>query len=876
MKKMLSICLAVLAMEGNAQQVVSVPIQPKTALAVGSDSLVYFGYQSGIIKVYNGTAVGDPLFNLPANTNIQSMAYHPSGALWVGTNTGLFQIVGTTLTQYTVALGNLPGDTVLSLGVTTNGHVLAGTQAGLAVYNGSSWTTYNSANSGLTANRIQSIGLNQNSAGLVADGNPFIFTGSTITPLAFTAGPVRSLVPHRNGGAVVTTAQDAYFVSAAGVSQSLPVLPDVQAVLADRGSDDIYLMRSPKLYRFRNPDLSDKNVEFSLIMTNPSNPLLLQQGPSGKIYILSRMNMIILHTFDFVDDKPNSDNRKQLDLNQVEALYMTTGDMFWDRGGSGNARYNVPKVTNPNLPRKNTLFAVSPWIGGVSNGVLHQSAQTYRQSSVGGPAYQPGPLDANGERLEEEAFYDRLWKINRLDIEYFKWAWQAGNIQNGTYFPPKDIREWPGNRPGGGVLAPYHDQNNDGNYNYLDGDYPLIKGDQAVWGVFNDMHPSRVIGTPPLQLEMQFMAYAFICTQAAGLDTVLNYTTFLDYNIKNKSSRNYQDTYLALWSDGDLGNPTDDYVGMDVGGDGYYFYNGDDNDEGIQGYGLNPPAQGIYQLRGPVAPANDGLDNNRNGVIDEVGEDVAFTNFTYFNNDGSSIGNPFLGTHFYNYARAMWKDSTAMVFGGTGYPGSLGSTNQTTTFMFPGTSDPIGWGLGGTTASPVVQPFAWSEAMPGMGVTPNTPSDRRGVGSMGPFNLNAGAEQSVTFAFIYSRGMSGPLSSVNKLLTQDAPLVRQWYAQGTFPSCLDLSTVDVAELKVEEAQVRFYPNPVQSVLMVELLEASAAEVQLYDLQGRLLQTQSLAGAATHVLDVQALRAGMYLVRVQQAGKLKVYKMVKEE
>jgi hypothetical protein len=878
MKNLFLLLAFMQAFNSYAQRIIPLSQQlSKTSIAVANDSLVYIGILTGSVKVFNGTDVVDPVFTLPSNIAIRSMEHHPSGALWIGLNTGLLRVVGTTVTLFNMAQGNLPGDTVLALGVTNNGHVIAGTNAGLVVFDGSTWTTYNTANSVLLSNRITSIKTSQNRVGLVAGTSAYIYAGGNITASAFNAGAaVVSILPQSNGGSLLTTDSTVYYIGVNGTNYLLSQVLRVSDLTADNGTDKIYMMQGRRLYLFDQPTLTFRNVNIGPFMSSPAHPILIKQSATGQFFILSRLSLNILKDFNFVDESPNSFNRRNLDINQVDALYMSTGDMFWDRAGSGNARYNVPKVTNPGDTAKHTLFAASPWIGGISNGTLYQSAQTYRQSSVGGAAYRPGPLDANGQRLEAEGMYDRLWKINRFDIEVFKQAWLAGNVQNGNYLPPVDMREWPGNRPGGGVLAPFHDQNADGIYNYLDGDYPLIKGDQSIWGVFNDLSPNRTISTPALGLEIHVSAYAYVCNQATGQDTVLNYTTFLDYVIKNKSSRSYQDTYIAFWVDGDVGNPIDDFTGMDVAGNGFYFYNGDDVDEGlIQGYGLNPPAQGIYQLKGPLAPANDGIDNNRNGVVDEVGEDIAFSNFLYFDNNGLPNGNPTEGTHFYNYSRALWKDNSQVVFGGTGYPGSGGSTLQAAKFMFPANSDPVGWGLGGTTASPVTAPFAWSETLPGIGIPPNQPADRRGVGAMGPFNLASGAEQSFTMALIYSRGSSGAQSSVTRLLSHDAPRIKQWFAQGNFPSCLDLSTVSVQELGVEAAQVRIYPNPVQNELMVEIAETAPVRLELYDVQGRLLQQQQLAGSQTHAMDVQQLSPGMYVLHIRQGNKLKQHKFMKQ-
>ena len=45
-----------------------------------------------------------------------------------------------------------------------------------------------------------------------------------------------------------------------------------------------------------------------------------------------------------------------------------------------------------------------------------------------------------------------------------------------------------------------------------------------------------------------------------------------------------------------------------------FVYNGDPDDEGGSGYGLNPPSVGIDFFQGPLADPNDGIDNNKDDI----------------------------------------------------------------------------------------------------------------------------------------------------------------------------------------------------------------------------------------------------------------------
>lgn len=103
---------------------------------------------------------------------------------------------------------------------------------------------------------------------------------------------------------------------------------------------------------------------------------------------------------------------------------------------------------------------------------------------------------------------------------------------------------------------------------------------------------------------------------------------------------------------------------------------------------------------------NDGIDNDRDGTVDEIAatgcdpeprtERIIMAKFLYFNNDGTPIGNPSTAEHAYNYMIGKWKDNSQMVYGGTGYPGSVGATTTPAGLMFPGASDrAYGWSIGG-------------------------------------------------------------------------------------------------------------------------------------------------------------------------------------
>jgi hypothetical protein len=71
-------------------------------------------------------------------------------------------------------------------------------------------------------------------------------------------------------------------------------------------------------------------------------------------------------------------------------------------------------------------------------------------------------------------------------------------------------------------------------------------------------------------------------------------------------------------------------------------------------------------------------------------------------------------------------------------------------------------------------------------------------------------------------------------------------------------------------RVTLYPNPAaeQTTLDLTALPAGTYQVAVVDMSGRLVQTRTLAGKQTHVLTVDSLSTGAYLILISD-GKLKL-------
>lgn len=462
-----------------------------------------------------------------------------------------------------------------------------------------------------------------------------------------------------------------------------------------------------------------------------------------------------------------------LDINNVRAAILTGGDLWWDLS---QATYEIPKGS-----RKHSIFSGGLWIGGVDfSGQLHVAAMTYRQT---GNDFWPGPLDTASATTSDSVCreFDRHWKVDRAEVECF-----LANRTDPNYTIPESILTWPGNgntaRGQSRWLAPFHDADGDNIYDPLNGDYPGftlngqnncnndLLGDQAIWWVFNDRGNNHSeTGSPGFGIEVQAMAFAYR-SQNVKLDDA----TFYRYTMINRSSNVYNQVWFGQYTDFDLGDAFDDYVGCDVGRGLGYCYNGDANDGAsstpVQGtYGANPPAVGIDFLQGPLAIPGDNKDNDHDFVVDESGERIQLSNSVYYYSTFTIQGNPQTGMHYYYFLQSRWQDGSHMTYGGGASGGTVWAD-----YRFPGDSDPYGWGTYGVPQAP------WDETSSG-----NLADDRRQLNSAGPFNMNPGQVEVITIGVPWARDTNGNnLEAVDRLKEADD------YIQALFDNCFAIPCAD--------------------------------------------------------------------------------------
>lgn len=395
-----------------------------------------------------------------------------------------------------------------------------------------------------------------------------------------------------------------------------------------------------------------------------------------------------------------------LDVNNVRAILLNSGDMFWDIFASRNAGYEIPKGSG-----KHSTFATALWLSAFDDmGNLYTAGQTYRQRGID---FWPGPINNNAQTNANICReWDKMFSVYGTEIN------DVISKKNISY----NIFKWPSE------YAPFFDVNSDGIYDPSVGDYPIIDvkrqnatPGQMVFWIINDAgnRHTAYASNFKMGIEIHTTAYAF----ASQASEAINNSTFYKYKIFNKSIATYYDFRVGTFMNSILGLNDDDYMGCDVPRELFFTYNADDFDEN---YGYNPPAIGIKML-------NTGKNDNA--------EKLGMGSFMYFYlPEGPTIGDLFNDPELLNsYMRGFWPDKSIISYGTSSGIGN----NNPCKFMYPGNTDPLG------------RPN-WVET--------RTSGDRRMISSTNGKTFDPGEVTEFEFSVAWARdNISSNMMSVDKL-----------------------------------------------------------------------------------------------------------------
>lgn len=591
-------------------------------------------------------------------------------------------------------------------------------------------------------------------------------------------------------------------------------------------------------------------------------PFMNSYGKDSLQYLLKNMSIF---PFFFASGKVYIDIEKtysndSLTINNINAGIHSSGLLF-SRGneilGQGIHNY-APHFEVPKGSGKHTFFTNNIWLGGLDNNdSLHLAGERYKQM---GTDFQPGPVS---NLYDSAYFYDwsGTWMLYQEEVEYHinNW-WQEG------YSPIRSIAEWPGNGDltmgQAEQLAPYYDHDNNGIYDPMQGDYPLIRGDQCILFIYNDDRIHTETDGERLIVEIHGMAYAFDAPE----DSILNNTVFIHYDLINRSDNVYYNFFFGLFADLEIGYAWDDYIGSYVKGSSFYGYNGleiDGNGE-PEAYGENPPSQSVTVLAGPFMDPDSednpdgGCDysvtgvNFGNGIVDD--ERYGLTRFTYYNNAGGPQGDPSIAEEYYGYLHGYWKDNTPVIFGGSGHSISYEDWSACR-FMFPGESDPLNWG---TDCELPIGGYNQNDIWWTMENEQYNPSDRRGMGSCGPITFHPGEVQEVEMAYICANSYQGADSS-RKLLFQYIDDLRQSVQDGEI--IVPNSELDINDVMLDHQSFEIYPNPAREVIYLSSDNIKNANYNIINILGTTVQSGSLFPDTRNEINIAGLKPGLYIIAI---------------
>ncbi|MFC2140016.1 hypothetical protein ACFLR4_05070, partial [Bacteroidota bacterium] len=233
-------------------------------------------------------------------------------------------------------------------------------------------------------------------------------------------------------------------------------------------------------------------------------------------------------------------------INNISTIIYNDGRA--DIALTGNSGFEYPKGSGKTAVYQSGLL----W-GGKVNNHIRAGGSRYRTGLQPGRAFPGG----SSENLNSESV-----RVYRVRPDYLTADLSTeSSIENKTITEvfdqyEKDWKEWPAVWG-----APFEDVNDDGNYNW-EIDIPGVPGaDQTLWLVANDIDSVQakfVLGSPSMGIEMQVTIWGY------KSDSPLDNVIFKKYKLINKSNYSFEEMYLGMWTDHDIGDAGNDFAGCDT------------------------------------------------------------------------------------------------------------------------------------------------------------------------------------------------------------------------------------------------------------------------------------------------------------------------
>jgi len=554
-----------------------------------------------------------------------------------------------------------------------------------------------------------------------------------------------------------------------------------------------------------------------------------------------------------------------LDVNNINANINSNGHLFWRKSDTVNyiLGYEFPKGSG-----KHTMFNSTIWIGGMDeDDSLRLAAELYNNEGNdfwNGPlSFMNGSIDCSEETATQ---WNRVWKLSKQEINF-----HIQHFGDENYSPIESIATWPAHgeaeKHQAEMLAPFVDVDNNGIYQPMNGDYPLIKGDQSIFFIFNDYRLHTETQGKPIGLEIHAMVYAFNRSENPSM----NNSIFVNYKIYNRSNIELHDAYLGAFADIDIGGWDDDYFATDVGNGAIYCYNDDafDEDAGISlGYGDNPPSQAVMLLAGPLMDDNQMDDQSGNcdesinglGFGDEIidNERLGMTASMRIYESIFWQGCPILAPHYYNLLNSKYKSGDTIF-----WPCEDSSNLVPLKFWYPGGTDICNWGVAGNDCQNY---NIWSE------LNSNNdwpfPQNRFGLAISGPFTFKANSVENLDLAFVAARDFSDT-SSVDLLKEYMAEIRSEFTAN---PDGFGDYYLGVEEQNTMLESVEIFPNPTNKTLNVKFKTGTDLWFSILDIRGCEIKSGQLTN---NQIQVDDLNSGLYFLLLKSEKWTHTFKFIRK-
>lgn len=523
-----------------------------------------------------------------------------------------------------------------------------------------------------------------------------------------------------------------------------------------------------------------------------------------------------------------------LNANKIRAAVNSNGLLFHDlETGEGG-------FTHDDYPGIPLLKSVGFWAGGVDPGGNLKTAINAPDTN-GRRDFLPGYI--NGFDFIPIDF-NYIASVTRIEIETHRQDFEDnGEID----FPIAAIFSWPGagnqhfqaytgmELPDFTVAqsAPFYDDNQNGIYEPLQGDYPIVEirgscfdppltPDQIIWTTFHDQVDHTLSGGERVKLTVQPTIFAYDCQ----INEVYASTIAIRYKISYHGQEDLDSTYFGVNVDFDLGCPTDDYIGISPDNEFVYAYNATDMDTtcgDFTGLGSAPPVLLCDFVRGP-------LDENRN-ELSPLNQGMVFSQGANDNPPGTQ--SPEVPIEYYRYISGSWRDGSPLESGGDGYQEGTGPTNLP---FIDNPNNEVGWSE--LTAN-------------------NSSGDRNFIGSSEPFLLQPGAVNEYVVGFTVLQGVS-----LDTLYSQELPFhLRKYYTGfcGYDDDCGQNPTNIEEPSAPSFSAIKIYPNPATTFFNIVLdTEKTPTKLRILNLAGQELWTTN-NWQSGQAIAVDWLESGVYFL-----------------